>query len=81
MRRPTKRWHNTFSFHRLTCYYYNTMDSKHTYTVEEGLKIIDTLSPKDRETIISMLLLGEAEFERLVKDDFAKYAATFKALA
>ncbi|MEX8546364.1 MAG: hypothetical protein V5804_02075 [Mucilaginibacter sp.] len=57
------------------------MESQHNYTVEEVLEIVNTMAPKDRETIKTALLLEEAEFERLVKEDFAKYEATFKALA
>jgi hypothetical protein len=57
------------------------MGSQHKYSVQEVLEIVNTLSPNDREIIKSELLLGEAEFERLVKEDFAKYDATFKALA
>lgn len=57
------------------------MESQRTYTVEEVLEIVNKLSAKDKEIIKSELLLGEAEFERLVKEDFIKYEATFKALA
>lgn len=57
------------------------MESQCTYTVEEVLEIVNKLSAKDKEIIKSELLLGEAEFERLVKEDFIKYEATFKALA
>ena len=57
------------------------MDEQRNYTVEEVLEIVNTLSAKDKEIVKSELLLGEAEFERLVKEDFAKYEATFKALA
>ena len=57
------------------------MDLNHNYTVEEVLEIVNTLTPKDKETLKTTLLLEEAEFERLVKEDFAKYDATFKALA
>ncbi len=57
------------------------MDLQHTYTVEEVLEIVNTMAPKEKETLKSLLLLEEAEFERLVKEDFAKYEATFKALA
>ena len=57
------------------------MESQRNYTVEEVLKIVNNLSEKDKEILKSELLLGEAEFERLVKEDFTKYEATFKALA
>lgn len=57
------------------------MDSQRNYTIEEVLEIVNTLSAKDREIIKSELLMSEAEFERLVKEDFAKYESTFKALA
>jgi len=57
------------------------MDLQHNYTVEEVLEIVNTLAPKDKETLKSALLLEEAEFERLVKEDFSKYDATFKALS
>ncbi len=57
------------------------MDTQHTYTAEEVLEIVNTMAPKEKETLKSLLLLEEAEFERLVKEDFAKYEATFKALA
>lgn len=57
------------------------MNSQREYTVEEVLEIVSTLSPKDKEIVKSELLLGEAEFERLVKEDFVKYDSTFNALA
>ena len=57
------------------------METNHKYTVEEVLEIVNTLEEKDKETLKSNLLLNEPEFERLVKEDFAKYEATFKALA
>lgn len=57
------------------------MHTQQTYTVEEVLEIVNTLPPKERETLKSLILLEEAEFERLVKEDFSKYDATFKALA
>lgn len=57
------------------------MNSQHNYTVEEVLEIVNTMSKKDKATLKSMLLLEEAGFERLVKEDFAKYEATFKSLA
>ncbi len=57
------------------------MDLQHNYTVEEVLEIVNTLAPKDKEILKSVFLLEEAEFERLVKEDFSKYEATFKALA
>jgi len=57
------------------------MDLQHNYTVEEVLEIVNTLAPKDKETLKSALLSEEAEFERLVKEDFSKYDATFKALS
>lgn len=57
------------------------MDKNHKYTVEEVLEIVNTLEDKDKETLKSNLLLNEPEFEKLVKEDFVKYAATFKALA
>ena len=57
------------------------MDQNHKYTVEEVLEIVNTLEEKDKETLKSNLLLVEPEFERLVKEDFAKYETTFKALA
>ena len=55
------------------------MDPNHKYTVKEILEIVNSL--EDKETLKSNLLLDEPEFERLVKEDFAKYEATFKALA
>jgi len=57
------------------------MELQHNYTVEEVWEIVNTMAPKDKETLKSMLLIEEAEFELLVKEDFAKYEATFKALA
>ena len=57
------------------------METNHKYTVEEVLEIVNTLEEKDKETLKSNLLLNEPEFKRLVKEDFAKYEATFKALA
>jgi hypothetical protein len=57
------------------------MEKNHKYTVEEVLEIVNTLEEKDKETLKSNLLLNEPEFEKLVKEDFAKYEATFKALA
>lgn len=57
------------------------MDLQHNYTVEEVLEIVNTLSEKDKATLKSALLLEEAAFEHLVKEDFIKYEATFKKLA
>jgi len=57
------------------------MDLQHNYTVEEVLEIVNTLAPKDKETLKSAFLSEGAEFERLVKEDFSKYDATFKALS
>lgn len=56
------------------------MEKNHKYTVEEVLEIVNTLEEKDKETLKSSLLLNEPEFEKLVKEDFAKYEITFKAL-
>jgi len=57
------------------------MDSQHNYTVEEVLKIVNALPEKDKDALKSILLLEEDVFERLVKEDFVKYEATFKKLA
>lgn len=57
------------------------MNLQHIYTAEEVLEIVNTMAPKEKDALKSALLLEEAEFERLVKEDFAKYEATFKALA
>jgi hypothetical protein len=57
------------------------MELNHVYTVEEVLDIVNTMSKKDKEAVKSSLLIEEADFERLVKEDFVKYEATFKALA
>ena len=57
------------------------MDLQHIYTIEEVLEIVNTLPQKDKETLKNLLLIEEAEFKRLVKEDFMKYEATFKALA
>jgi hypothetical protein len=57
------------------------MEKNHKYTVEEVLEIVNTLEEKDKETLKSNLLLDEPEFDRLVKEDFAKYEATFRSLA
>ncbi|MFN0047567.1 MAG: hypothetical protein ACKVOU_00420 [Cytophagales bacterium] len=57
------------------------MELQHNYTVEEVLEIVNTMSMKDKESIRTALFVDEAEFERLVKEDFVKYEATFKALA
>ncbi len=57
------------------------MDSKHTYTVEKVLEIINSMDVKDKESVKTILLLGEAEFERLIKMDFDKYGNTIPTLA
>lgn len=57
------------------------MEKNHKYTVEEVLEIVNTLEENEKETLKNKLLLTEPEFERLVKEDFAKYETTFKALA
>ena len=57
------------------------MEIKEKYTVEEVIEIVNSLSAKDREIIKSTLFLEEAELERLIKEDFSKYEATFKALS
>ncbi|MFC5285186.1 hypothetical protein [Pedobacter alpinus] len=57
------------------------MDTQHKYTVEEVLEIYSSLEVKDQELIKNKLLISESDFERLVKEDFIKYDATFKALA
>jgi len=77
-------WINFFVsliLHKFTNQSLNKMDLQHTYNAEEFLGIVKTLTPKDKETLKNTLLLDEAEFERLVKEDFAKYEATFRALA
>ncbi len=68
-------------FSRFTYQIIKEMELQHHYTVEEVLEIVNAMAPKDRETIKTTLLLEEAEFERLVKEDFSKFEATFKALA
>lgn len=57
------------------------MDLQHTYTVAEVLEIYNTMPSKDKETIKTAILVEDENFENLVKEDFAKYEATFKALA
>jgi hypothetical protein len=75
------------TFALLSIYFYiymfkkTTMELQHNYTVEEVLEIVNTMSNKDKQTIKTALFIDEAEFERLVKEDFAKYETTFKALA
>ncbi len=56
------------------------------YSIEDVLKIVMTLSPSDRDLVhqeIQKTLLDkdEAELDNLVKEDFKKYQAPFKALA
>ncbi len=48
---------------------------------EEVLEIVNTMDKKDQAIIKNKLLLEESAFENLVKEDFAKYYATFKALS
>ena len=47
-------------------------------------EILDRMNPiheKYKETYKNNLLLDDPEIEQLVKEDFAKYEATFKALS
>lgn len=60
---------------------FKIMDMQHKYTVEEVLEIYNSLEIKDKELVKNKLLIDEADFERLVKEDFIKYDATFKSLA
>lgn len=60
---------------------FKVMDMQHKYTVEEVLEIYNSLEIKDKELVKNKLLIDEADFERLVKEDFIKYDATFKSLA
>ncbi|MEO5912456.1 MAG: hypothetical protein ABIP95_16340 [Pelobium sp.] len=57
------------------------METPHQYTVEEVLEIVNTMDKKDQAVLKNKLLLEETAFENLVKEDFAKYEATFKALS
>jgi hypothetical protein len=57
------------------------MDLNHIYTVEEVLEIYHSLKPNDQEAIKTSILIDDNTFEKLVKEDFAKYEPTFKALA
>lgn len=57
------------------------MDLQHNYTAEEVLKIVNTMPPNEKENLKNLILNEEADFENLVKENFIKYEATFKALA
>ncbi len=57
------------------------MDLQHVYTAAEVLEIYETMPLKDKEIIKATILVEDSSFENLVKEDFAKYEATFKALA
>lgn len=62
------------------------MEAQTKYSVEHVLKIVMTLPLKDREVVqkeIQKTLLDkeETDFDDMVKEDFVKYEATFKALA
>ena len=57
------------------------MDLQHTYTVAEVLEIINTLPDKDKEIVKNILSLSDQTIEQMVKEDFIKYEATFRALA
>lgn len=62
------------------------MEVQTKYCVEDVVRIVMTLSPSDRDLVqqeIQKTLLDkeEAEFDNLIKEDFEKYEATFKALA
>jgi len=62
------------------------MEAQTKYSVEDIVKIVMALPPKDRETVqkeIQKALLDKegVEFDNMVKEDFVKYEATFKALA
>lgn len=56
------------------------MDLQHTYSVAEVLEIYHPMPSKDKEMIKTAILVEGENFENLVKKDFAKYEATFKAL-
>lgn len=57
------------------------MELQRNYTAEEVLEIVNTLPKKDKEIVKSTLFMEEAQFEKLVMEDFAKYEETFRALA
>lgn len=57
------------------------MELQRNYTAEEVLEIVNTLPKKDKEIVRSTLFMEEAQFEKLVMEDFAKYEETFRALA
>jgi len=58
-----------------------TMEVKHQYTVEEVVEIVNSLSVEDKEKVKTIITSKDKTFEDLVREDFAKYEATFKALA
>jgi len=57
------------------------MEVKHSYTVAEVVEIVNSLSAEDKEKVKTIISSEENTFENLVKEDFRKYEATFKALA
>jgi hypothetical protein len=57
------------------------MELKDNYMVEEVIEIVNSLSADDKEKLKTMIFPLETIFKKLVKEDFAKYEATFKALA
>jgi hypothetical protein len=57
------------------------MDTQHKYTVEEVLEIYNSLEVEEKELVKSELLVEESDFEKMVKEDLAKYDSTFKALS
>lgn len=56
------------------------MEIKHQYTVAEVVEIVNSLPDEDKEKVKTIILTDEKAFEDLVKADFVKYEAAFKAL-
>jgi hypothetical protein len=57
------------------------MNTQHKYTVREVLEIYNSLEVEEKELVKSELLVEESDFEKMVKEDFAKYDSTFKVLS
>ena len=57
------------------------MELKPSYTVEEVIEIVNSLSFDDREKVISKMEIDDENFIQMVKEDFIKYEKTFTALA
>lgn len=62
------------------------MELKEHYTVAEVIEIVNTLSIEDKKIVEKELQKtkfsnNDESFIQMVKEDFKKYEATFKALA